>query len=82
MSAFGHWFIKFSNSLVMPDPETPMIQSYKDSWEYKANLDCVLFWLIGHSFSSSSSVKICHEFCLSYNFNVIKFFSKHSVFDC
>ena len=51
--------------LVFPDPEPSIIKFFKDGQECKANLDCYLFRLSHHNFSSA--FKICH-----YKFNHYK----------
>ena len=70
MSTSVCWcFTKFSNTLVLSDPEPPMIKILtgldgdgrivdKDGQEYR--LDCDFFQLIHHSFSLS--FKICPNF--------------------
>ena len=67
MSVSGRWyFVKFSNTLVLPDPEPSIIKTlkpYDDGREYKANLGCDLFWLIYHNYPSF--------FSRCYNFNKI-----------
>ena len=60
-------FIKFSNTLVLPDTEPPMIpiiKILKDGREYKTNFGCDLSRLIYHSFQSSFK-------SFYYNFNLI-----------
>ena len=52
-------FIKFSNTLVLPDPEPPMIKILK-GWSGKTNSGYDLFQLIHNS--SSSSFKFFLDF--------------------
>ena len=53
-------FIKFSNTLLLPDPELPVAVILKDGQKWKNNLNCDLFLLFDRSFPSL--FKISHHY--------------------
>ena len=49
------YFITFNNTLILPDPEPPL-KFYKDSQEYKTDLNYDLVRVVDHNFSSLVSL--------------------------
>ena len=74
--------LKFSKTVVLSDPEPPIVKTCKNDWKYEVNLCFGLFQLIHHD--SSSLFKTYHYYLVIitliwYMFAFTKTIVEHSI---